>query len=304
MANITITPAGAAFNPTDTVTSTRLNEARNPTAALVPASVVPSDLSLGAPSWDGGGTLNVIGSLSSSSIFTSGEAIEINQSGTGDRNAYVDFHTADTSGTDFNARIFRKPGVNADLEIINSGTGAVVISSSIDQINSNSNSITTKAYIDLLKPNIVQAVKTNIFSILTPNMVFTDIPDLEVTITPKFSNSKILISSTVNSSTNNGNHGTIFRYVKDGSAIALGDTRGNRTPCTFGSGYGGQYTTDVAGMDYLDSASLTAGTPIVYKIQVTSQSTIDVLINEVNTDNNNDYIPSPISTLTVTEIYQ
>jgi hypothetical protein len=148
MANITITPAGAAFNPTDTVTSTRLNEARNPTAALVPASVVPSDLSLGAPSWDGGGTLNVIGSLSSSSIFTSGEAIEINQSGTGDRNAYVDFHTADSSGTDFNARIFRKPGVNADLEIINSGTGAVVISSSIAQVNSNSNSITTKAYVD------------------------------------------------------------------------------------------------------------------------------------------------------------
>lgn len=161
-----------------------------------------------------------------------------------------------------------------------------------------------KAYIDMLKPNIVQAVKTDIFSILDPNMVFTDIPDLEVTITPKFSNSKILISSTVNSSNDSGQHGTIFRYVKDGSAIALGDTRGNRTPCTFGSGYGGQYTTDVAGMDYLDSGSLTAGTPIVYKIQVTSQSTIDVLINEVNTDDDNDYIPSPISTLTVTEIYQ
>jgi hypothetical protein len=161
-----------------------------------------------------------------------------------------------------------------------------------------------KAYIDKFKPNIVQAVKTNIFSILTPSMVFTDIPDLEVTITPKFSNSKILISSTVNSSNNSGSHGTIFRYVKDGSAIALGDTRGNRTPCTFGSGYGGQYITDVAGMDYLDSGSLTAGTPIVYKLQVTSVTTIDVLINEVNTDNNNDYIPSPISTLTVTEIYQ
>ena len=161
-----------------------------------------------------------------------------------------------------------------------------------------------KAYIDKFKPNIVQAVKTDIFSILTPNLVFTDIPDLEVTITPKFSNSKILISSTVNSSNNNNNHGTIFRYVKDGSAIALGDSRGNRTPCTFGSGYGGQYTTDVAGMDYLDSSSLTAGTPITYKIQVTSASTVDVLINEVNSDNDAQYIPCPISTLTVTEIYQ
>jgi hypothetical protein len=161
-----------------------------------------------------------------------------------------------------------------------------------------------KAYIDKLKPNIVQAVKTDIFSILTPNMVFADIPDLEVTITPKFSNSKILISSTINASSNSNAHGNIFRYVRDGSAIALGDTRGSRTPCTFGSGYGGQYTSNVAGMDYLDSSSITAGTPITYKIQVTAHSTIDVLINEVQTDNDANYITCPISTLTVTEIYQ
>ena len=161
-----------------------------------------------------------------------------------------------------------------------------------------------KAYIDMLKPNIVQAVKTNIFSILTPNMVFTDIPDLEVTITPKFSNSKILISSTVCSATDSGSHGTIFRYVKNDSAMALGNTRGNRTPCTFSSGYAAPYNTEVSGMDYLDSAALTAGTEIVYKIQVTAHSGTDVLINEVNTDNNNNYVPSPISTLTVTEIYQ
>ena len=147
MATITITP-GNTFNPTETVTSTKLNDLGSPTAALTTGSIVPTDLSTGAPSWDGSGTFNVIGSLSSSSIFTSGEAIEINQSGTGDRNAYIDFHTADPSGTDFNARIFRHPGVNADLEIINSGTGAVVISSSIAQINSNSNSIATKAYVD------------------------------------------------------------------------------------------------------------------------------------------------------------
>jgi len=44
MANITITPTGAAFNSTDTVTSTRLNEARNPTAALVAASIGTADI--------------------------------------------------------------------------------------------------------------------------------------------------------------------------------------------------------------------------------------------------------------------
>ena len=45
MADITITPAGAAFNPTDTVTSTRLNEARNPTAALDAGTIVNADVS-------------------------------------------------------------------------------------------------------------------------------------------------------------------------------------------------------------------------------------------------------------------
>ena len=45
MADITITPAGAAFNPTDTVTSTRLNEARNPTAALDTGTIVNADVS-------------------------------------------------------------------------------------------------------------------------------------------------------------------------------------------------------------------------------------------------------------------
>ena len=141
MANITITPTGAAFNPTDTVTSTRLNEARNPTAALVPASVVPSDLSLGAPFWDG------LGNTSTGSIFTRNEAIEINSNGTGDRQAYLDFHTAGTN-TDFNARIYRSAGLNSDLQILNQGTGTIVVNSTVAQVSNNAQSVTTKAYVD------------------------------------------------------------------------------------------------------------------------------------------------------------
>jgi hypothetical protein len=163
-----------------------------------------------------------------------------------------------------------------------------------------------KAYIDLhfVKPNIVQAVKTDIFSILTPSMVWTDIPDLAVTITPKFSNSKLLISSSVSNSTDSGNHSCLFRYTKGGTAFALGATRGSRTPCSFSGGYGGAYQPSTDGLDYLDSSSITAGVAVTFKLQVTAHNTIDVLINEPNTDNDNDYVPSPISTLTVTEIYQ
>jgi len=165
MANITITPTGAAFNPTDTVTSTRLNEARNPTAALTTGSIVPTDLSTGAPSWDGSGTLNVIGSLASSSIFTSGEAIEINQSGTGDRNAYVDFHTADPSGTDFNARIYRAGGLDSDLQILNSGTGSIVVSSTVAQVSNNAQSVTTKAYVDAAVDAAIQNSKADSYPV-------------------------------------------------------------------------------------------------------------------------------------------
>jgi hypothetical protein len=165
MANITITPTGAAFNPTDTVTSTRLNEARNPTAALTTGSIVPTDLSTGAPNWDSSGTLNVIGNLASSSIFTSGEAIEINQSGTGDRNAYVDFHTADPSGTDFNARIYRSGGLDSDFQILNSGTGSIVVNSTIAQINNNGNSITTKDYVNSAIQSAVQATQASIYPV-------------------------------------------------------------------------------------------------------------------------------------------
>ena len=154
MANITITPTGAAFNPTDTVTSTRLNEARNPTAALVPASVVPSDLSLGAPFWDG------LGNTSTGSIFTRNEAIEINSNGTGDRQAYLDFHTAGTN-TDFNARIYRNAGLNSDLQILNQGTGTIVVNSTVAQVSNNAQSVTTKAYVDAAILSAVQASRAD-----------------------------------------------------------------------------------------------------------------------------------------------
>ena len=56
MATITITP-GNTFNPTETVTSTKLNDLGSPTAALTTGSIVPTDLSTGSPSWDASGAL-------------------------------------------------------------------------------------------------------------------------------------------------------------------------------------------------------------------------------------------------------
>ncbi len=56
-----------------------------------------------------------------------GDSIEINQLGAGNRFAYIDFHAAG-SGTDFNARIIRHPGVNGNFELNNFGIGNVALS--------------------------------------------------------------------------------------------------------------------------------------------------------------------------------
>tara|TARA_R100001463_G_scaffold10301_10_gene30234 strand:- start:932 stop:1828 length:897 start_codon:yes stop_codon:yes gene_type:complete len=162
-----------------------------------------------------------------------------------------------------------------------------------------------KAYVDSNRPaNIVQGFKTDLFTHLNPQNAWYDIPDLSVQITPKFSNSKILISSSVSSSTNNSAYGCVFRYVRDNTPIALGDQRGNRTSCTFAGGYSGGRALQTSGMDYLDNSSLTAGVAVTYKIQVTCETSVDIYINRTYTNGDSNDALSGVSTLTVTEVYQ
>ena len=161
-----------------------------------------------------------------------------------------------------------------------------------------------KAYVDQFKPNIVQAVKSDTFKELNPNNVWIDVPDLVVSITPKFSTSKMLVQAMVSSSTNNGAYGVLFKLVRDTTDIALGDADGLRTRCSFTGGYSGGSAAPSNGVDYLDSPVLTVGTPVTYKVQCTMETTVDIYINRSNTSTDANEIPRPISTLTVTEIYQ
>lgn len=160
-----------------------------------------------------------------------------------------------------------------------------------------------KAYIDKLKPNVVQAVKSN-KQTETSNNTWIDVSNLSVTITPKFADSKILVEAMVSSSTNNGNYGVSFKLVRDSTDIALGDTDGSRTRASFMGGYSGQYTTPNNGMKFLDDPTLVAGTPINYKVQLYLQGANQAYINRPNSDNDAAYVSRPISTITVTEVYQ
>jgi hypothetical protein len=53
-------------------------------------------------------------------------SIELNRQGTGDRVAFIDFHSSGTPGAvDFSARLIRNSGVNGRVDLTNTGTGSV-----------------------------------------------------------------------------------------------------------------------------------------------------------------------------------
>ena len=163
-----------------------------------------------------------------------------------------------------------------------------------------------KAYVDSISytPNIVQTVKTDTFVQLNPQGAWFDIPDFSLSITPTSSSSNVLISADVLSTSTNINYPTRFRFVRDGVAIALGDADGTTQQCSFTGSNGSAYTPCSGGMSYLDSTAVVAGTPVVYKIQVSNFSTVGIYINRGTSANTQPDFGRTISTLIATEIPQ
>ena len=163
-----------------------------------------------------------------------------------------------------------------------------------------------KAYVDSISytPNIVQTVKTDTFVQLNPQGAWFDIPDFSLSITPTSSSSNVLISADVLSTSTNINYPTRFRFVRDGVAIALGDADGTTQQCSFTGSNGSAYTPCSGGMSYLDSTAVVAGTPVVYKIQVSNFSTVGIYINRGTSASTQPDFGRTISTLIATEIPQ
>lgn len=73
-----------------------------------------------------GGTYTSVASLSTlTGSVLANDSLEIHQLGTGDRNAFIDFHSSGLpSANDYSARIIRLPGVNGAFQLLNTGSGA------------------------------------------------------------------------------------------------------------------------------------------------------------------------------------
>ena len=108
----------ADINIPITINTGAVVESKLATDAVVAAKikdgeVIPSKLSAGGPSWAGGTTFLSPG-------------LELGNNITADGHSFVDFHSS-FPVVDHDARIWRQPGVNGSLDIINNGTGAINI---------------------------------------------------------------------------------------------------------------------------------------------------------------------------------
>jgi hypothetical protein len=125
---------------------------------------------------------------------------------------------------------------------------------------------------------------------------------LSVSITPKYSTSKVLITSSLMC----GNHSTFtyFKLLRGTTELAIGDADGSRERCTFcfyPDGDGNSNINAIIGHTFLDSPATTSAT--TYKwTWANSNSSYQSVLNSNVRDSNNAYEPRGSSTITVMEI--
>ena len=134
----------------------------------------------------------------------------------------------------------------------------------------------------------------------TTSTSYTD-TGLSVTITPKFSTSKILIRYNINVSINSDSNIAFFQIVRGSTAVGNGNQGSSRTKCH--TALRGQHSDTnphgVTSGEFLDSPSTTSAT--TYKIQYTVDGNT-CFINKATGDSDVAAHPSPLSTLTLMEI--
>ena len=152
--------------------------------------------------------------------------------------------------------------------------------------------------------HVIQVESTTLTTSYTAaNSNFTDITGMSVVITPKFSDSKVLVVVSIGITASNDHHARIVRNLpSDPTAIAVGTGQaGSQTAQTFGYIYNatGSFV-ETRSMNFLDSPATTSA--ITYKVQAKGTGTL--YINRSSTDSNEGHYGRNVSTITVMEVAQ
>ena len=134
---------------------------------------------------------------------------------------------------------------------------------------------------------------------------FSDVPGLSVSITPKFSTSKILVMYDLCWGTSSGH--VSMRLMRDSQMIKVGDASGNRTRATGHWHMGGSNSGDIYDVvqhsgTFLDSPATTSS--VTYKIMIGTPhaSSYNVHVNRTGNDANYNWEGRTASTITVMEV--
>ena len=146
---------------------------------------------------------------------------------------------------------------------------------------------------------VVSATKTDVFT--TTNTSWVDVTGLSVTITPTSATSKILVMANIQMDNASVNQRFFFRFVRNSTAICVGDAVGSRSQATntSQSATGGGVCTPF-NSSFLDSPATTSST--TYKIQTAALDVGTIVVNRSSGDSDTSSYARSASTITIMEI--
>lgn len=145
---------------------------------------------------------------------------------------------------------------------------------------------------------VVQAVKTDTF-VGAANLTEMLVTGVAATITPRFANSKILITAQIMYGSTGTTYGGWFK--RNGTNIGLGDAAGSRQRVSIGMALSSDTNqTNTFVYNYLDSPATTSA--VTYQFYVNNDNTQNLFINRSVNDLDNGTGKRGISTVTLMEI--
>ena len=147
---------------------------------------------------------------------------------------------------------------------------------------------------------IKSVTKTDTFSVTSDS--YTDVTDLTLSITPRSTSNKILVSYNLTCGTEDSGYQWGIRLMRDSTAIFVGDTAGNRDRVSnFVRNNGSDLHTVYPSGQHLDSPNTSSS--VTYKLQVVAYTSGRALhINKVHNDSDDAAVGRSASSITVMEV--
>ena len=145
---------------------------------------------------------------------------------------------------------------------------------------------------------VVQTTKVDTQSI--QSQTFTDISGMSVTITPTSASSKILVMFSISVATSS--YGMI-NLVRGSTDIFKGNSTGSRVNCTVAAITQNSYECETYSHTFLDSPNTTSATTYKLQVALPHNASYTMYVNRVGSnDTDANYVPRPVSSITVLEV--